>query len=86
MKTYCPWPSRINAISITKKTANVHFFGTNQIGTVPLKDIVSFGECTDVILLLLERKKEDFILAVHEAEKEAGVPESLSLLNSKKGN
>lgn len=84
MKSYCAWPSRINSISTSTDSATVYFFGTGQIGKVPINQIVPFEKCSKVILLLLTRTNKKFESAIEEAEKYIGIPDNLSVFNQSK--
>lgn len=80
MKTYSAWPGRLSSFTKNNKRASVHFFGTNNIGSVDVIEIVPFELCHDVIKLLLLRKMGQFHKAVLETEAILKVPDNLSLL------
>lgn len=79
MRTYSPWPAKL--ISFTDKKAKVYFFGTNNHGDVPLGDVVSFADSSELVLQLASMKIKYFKRAVREAEVFRGVPIEYSMLN-----
>lgn len=81
MKSYCPWPARILAFNANKKRAKVHFYGTQQEGTVDSKDIALFNDASKVIRLLLLRKNtlDSFEKGIREVELENSIPIELSI-------
>lgn len=80
MKTYSAWPGKILTLATNKKRASIHFFGTNNRGSVDVKEIVPFEYSHDAIKLLLLRKRGPFHKGVLEIETILGVPPNLSLL------
>lgn len=80
MRGYSAWPSRI--ISISKKRANVFFYGTSNTGGVDVANIVPMEYCAEVIRLLLIRKTADFAKGVREAEIQQGIPDEKSVLRN----
>lgn len=56
MKSFVPWPAIIISFNSNQKRINVHFYGTNQKGTVHAKDVAAFQDASEVIRLLLLRK------------------------------
>lgn len=87
MKSFVPWPAIIISFSSNQKRINVHFYGTNQKGTVHAKDVAAFQDASEVIRLLLLRKAtlSGFEKAVREIEIINNIPieESITVdLNS----
>lgn len=80
MKSYSAWPGQILTLATNKKRASIHFFGTNNRGSVDVKEIVPFEYSHDAIKLLLLRKTGPFHKGVLEIETILGVPPNLSLL------
>lgn len=80
MKTYSAWPAQVLTFATNKKRASVHFFGTNNSGSVDAIEIIPFEQCHDVIKLLLLRKMGSFHKGVFEIETILGVPPEMSLL------
>lgn len=80
MKSYSPWPARVDGFSKNKKRMNVYFYGTNNTGIVDAVEVVKFEQCHDVIKLLLLRKISEFHKAVREIESILGIRPELSLL------
>lgn len=80
MKSYAPWPAKIQSFSKNGKKAKVYFYGTNNSGGVDIMEIVHFEDAADVIRLLLLRKIPMYSRAVVEVERCCGIPEELSLL------
>lgn len=83
MKTYPPWPSCIESISANGKRAQVYFFGTDNRGSVEVKEIVGFETAIDVIRLLLKRPQDRnmmfFLKGILEAERVVGIDEKFSV-------
>lgn len=80
MKPYSPWGAHVKGHSKNKKRVHVHFYGTNNEGTVDASEVVSFDICTEVIRLLLLRKIGMFHKSIVEIEKTLDIPQELSLL------
>lgn len=79
MATYCPWPARVEGFTKNNKRAYVFFFGTNNVGSVLVNEMVNFTECHSIIRLLLLRKLCPFHKGIVEVEAIQGVPPELSL-------
>lgn len=80
MRTFSPWPARILEINHTKKRAKVYFFGSNNEGSVDMKEIVEFKKAAQTVRFLLIRNDLIFVRAVKEVERILGIPDHLSLL------
>lgn len=80
MKTYSPWPSRIDGITANGQRAIVYFFGSNNVGTVAVSEIVPLGDCHHLIKLLLLRKVSEFHKGVVQIERLLNIPPEMSLL------
>lgn len=63
-----------------KKRAQIYFFGTNNVGSVDAKEIVVFGQCKNVIRLLLLRTIGPFHKGILEVKTLLGIAEEHSLL------
>lgn len=81
MRTFSAWPGRIVSFSKDKKRANIHFFGTHDVGSVDVKEIIPFDRCQNVIKLLLLRQANLFHKGILEIEAIFNVPAEKSLLN-----
>lgn len=68
MKGWTPWPSMIEKLTTNRKRAQVLFFGTNQTGSVEVKECVRMEKSNEVIRLLLMRSLDFFRRGVLEAE------------------
>lgn len=83
MKSYPPWPSFIESITANGKRAQVYFFGTQNRGTVELKETVLFETANDVIRLLLKRPQDRnmkfFMRGILEAERVIGIDDENSI-------
>lgn len=79
MSGYSAWPARIDDFTKNGKRARVFFFGSNNIGSVDISEIVPFEFCREVIRLLLRRKVGPFHRSVLEIERILGIPSELSL-------
>lgn len=80
MKSYSPWGAQVKSQTKNKKRVHVHFFGTNNEGTVDASEIVTFDLCSEVVRLLLLRKIGMFHKSIREIESILEVPPELSLL------
>lgn len=81
LKSYSAWPGFITGYTKDKRRAYVEFFGTHDVGSVDVKEIVRFIDCYDTIRLLLLRKTSDFHKAIIEVERIQNVPPEMSLLH-----
>lgn len=81
LKSYSAWPGLITGYTKDKRRAYVEFFGTHNVGSVDVKEIVRFTDCYDTIRLLLLRKTSDFHKAIIEVERIQNVPPEMSLLH-----
>lgn len=80
MRTYSPWPSRIDGITANGRRAKVYFFGSDNEGTVDVSEMVSFDQCYDLIKLILLRKVSKFHKGVLQVERMLNIPPEMSLL------
>lgn len=80
MRSYSPWPGRFDGYTTNKKKAHIHFFGSNNNGSVESSEIVSFEHCESMIRLLLLRKTGEFHKGISEIECILNIPPHLSLL------
>lgn len=79
MRTYAAWPALIK--SFKKSCVNVHFFGDNTSGNVPLENIGLFENNHELIELNLKKNIKGYAKAVRSAEGTLNIPSSLSILN-----
>lgn len=80
MSGYSAWPARIDDFTKNGKRAHVFFYGSNNTGSADISEIVPFGQCYDVIRLLLLRKCAQFRRSIIDIELSLNVPDELSLL------
>lgn len=80
MKSYSPWSAQVKGYSKNMKRVQVHFYGTNNEGTVDASEIVPFDICEKVVRLLLLRRISMFHKSIFEIERILAVPSELSLL------
>lgn len=78
METYSAWPGKLSSFAKNNKRATVHFFRTNNSGSVDVCEIVQFEQCYDAIRLLLLRKVGPFHKAKREIEKFLEVLDNVS--------
>lgn len=83
MRSYSPWSAQVKGHSKNKKRIQVHFFGTDNQGTVDASEIVPFDICEEVVRLLLLRKLGIFHKSIFEIERILAVPSELSLLKER---
>lgn len=81
MRTFSAWPGKVTSFTKDEKRAHIHFFGTNNVGSVEVNEIVPFCRCQNVIKLLLLRRVSLFHKAIVEIEALFNVPTEKSLLN-----
>lgn len=81
MRTFSAWPGRITSFTKDKKRANIQFFGTHDVGSVLVNEIVPFNRCQRVIKLLLLRQASPFHKGIREIESLLNVPAEKSLMN-----
>lgn len=79
MRGWTPWPCIIEKFTVNKKRAQVRFFGTNQTGTIEIKESVRMEKANEVIKLLLLRSLDFFWRGIREAEGVLGISEEYSV-------
>lgn len=84
MRTFSAWPGRLTGYTKDKKRAHIRFFGTHDVGSVDIKEIVPFNQCQSVIKLLLVRQVGPFHKGILEIEAILNIPPEKSLLNEYK--
>lgn len=80
MRGYMPWPARISHFTKDKSRVSCYFYGTNNNGSVNVKEMVPFGDGFSTIRLIKLRHVKYFEKGVKEVELEHGIPEYLSSL------
>lgn len=83
MKSFSAWPGRIEGFTKDKKRAQIYFFGTHDIGSVEVKEIVAFNRSENMIRLLLLRVNGPFHKGILEIEALLGIPHEHSLLRER---
>lgn len=79
MRGWSPWPCIIEKFTANRKRAKVHFFGTNQTGTIEIKESVRMEKANEIIKLLLLRSLDFFWRGIREAEGVLGISEEHSV-------
>lgn len=79
MFKFCTWPGTIIEFTKDKKRAKILFFGTHNICSVNISEIVPFSAAHKVIRLILLRNPNDFSKGILEAERVLGIDENLSI-------
>lgn len=80
MRGYGPWPAKIISFTKDKRRARCYFYGSNDNGSVEVKEIIPFKSGFDTIRLIKIRKPTNFIKGVQEVEILNGIPKHLSSL------
>lgn len=81
MRSFSPWPAKINGFSKNKKKVYVYFYGTNNSGTVEIKETIPFQKSDEVIRMQLLRHLQCFAKGIREVETELGISAEMSITN-----